>query len=73
MKQKEVKADSDILADKCAQDYFKGQHDGIKKVIEEIDKVEGKLVRQGYMLSKDVELLRNGLGRLVYENWPNRN
>lgn len=49
-----------------------GMHEGIKEVIEQIERIEdfNSMVRQ--ITSDDILRLKNELDILVYKNWPNK-
>ena len=49
-----------------------GMHDGIKRVIIEIEKVEQIFINHGAKVHHEFITLKNNLGELVYKNWPNK-
>ncbi len=65
----DTRTEQEILIDRARID---GNHEGIKRVIKEIEDIESfnAMIRQ--VTSEDFVRLKNKLGILVYKNWPNK-
>jgi hypothetical protein len=63
------RTEQEILLDRTR---ISGIHEGIKKVIEEIEKIESSNAMMRQVTSQDFIRLKDELGILVYKNWPNK-
>ena len=62
-------SEQEILIERARID---GCHEGIKRVIKEIENIEAYNAMMRQITSDDLIILKDKLGILVYKNWPRK-